>query len=67
VTGGSPVIGRQQQTSRLSLRPYRTWVGESKVGVRKVVLHEYPDVEHLFVVQLTLPDVFAFFDEVARR
>lgn len=38
-----------------------------KAGVRKMVLRQYPDVEHLLVVQLGLADVFAFFDEAARR
>jgi acetyl esterase/lipase len=38
-----------------------------KAGVQKVVFREYPDVEHLLVVQVGLPDVFAFFDEAAKR
>jgi predicted esterase len=37
-----------------------------KAGVKKVTFKEYPGLEHLTVVQLALPDVFAFFDEVAR-
>jgi predicted esterase len=37
-----------------------------KAGVKKVEYHEYPDVEHLLVVQLGLKDVFAFFDAAAR-
>ncbi len=35
--------------------------------VKKVVYKEYEGVEHLTVVQLSLPDIFAFFDEVAQR
>lgn len=38
-----------------------------KAGVATVVLREYPDVEHLLVVQLGLGDVFAFFDDTAKR
>lgn len=30
-------------------------------------LVEYPDVEHLAIVQLALPDVFLFFDDVLRK
>ena len=37
-----------------------------KAGVTSTY-HEYPDVEHLAVVQVALPDVFAFFDEHAKR
>lgn len=35
-----------------------------KAGVAKVTYREYADVEHLTIVQLALPDVFAFFDGV---
>jgi dienelactone hydrolase len=35
-------------------------------GVRRNVLKVYPDVEHLMVVPLALPEVFAFFDEAHR-
>ena len=38
-----------------------------QIGVRRVVYHEYADVEHLAIVQVALPDVFAFFDEIAAR
>jgi predicted esterase len=38
-----------------------------KAGVRTVEYHEYPEVEHLMVVQIALPEVFAFFDKVAKR
>jgi pimeloyl-ACP methyl ester carboxylesterase len=38
-----------------------------KAGARKVVSREYPDVEHLLVVQAGLRDVFAFFDGAAKR
>ena len=33
-----------------------------RADVRSVELKEYPGVEHLTIVQLALPDVFAFFD-----
>jgi predicted esterase len=36
-------------------------------NVKKVVYKEYEGVEHLTVVQLSLPDIFAFFDRVAQR
>jgi len=38
-----------------------------KAGVKSVRFKEYPDVEHLIIVQEALPDVFAFFDEMSRR
>lgn len=38
-----------------------------KSGVKSVRFREYPDVEHLMIVQEALPDVFAFFDELAQR
>lgn len=34
-----------------------------KAGVKKAVFKEYPSVDHLAIVQLALPDAFAFFDE----
>ena len=34
-----------------------------KEGVEKAVFEKFEDVEHLIVVQLALPKVFAFFDE----
>jgi predicted esterase len=34
-----------------------------KGGVKKAVFQAYPDVEHLAIVQLALPDVFRFFEE----
>lgn len=36
-------------------------------GVKDVRLKEYPDVEHLVIVQQALPAVFLFFDEIAKR
>lgn len=36
-----------------------------KAGVEQVVVKDYPDVEHLMVVQVALPDVFAWFDKLA--
>jgi acetyl esterase/lipase len=33
----------------------------------KVTLHEYPEIEHLAIVQFALPEVFALFDTVAKR
>jgi hypothetical protein len=38
-----------------------------KAGVKSVRFKEYPNVEHLLIVQEALPDVFAFFDEMSRR
>jgi predicted esterase len=38
-----------------------------KAGVQTVRYREYADAEHLVVVQIALADVFAFFDEAARR
>lgn len=38
-----------------------------KANVKSVRFREYPDVEHLVIVQEALPDVFGFFDEMARR
>jgi predicted esterase len=38
-----------------------------KAGVKKVVFKQYEGVEHLTIVQLALKDVFAFFDEAAKR
>lgn len=39
----------------------------SAAGVRRVELREYPGVEHLAIVQVALPDVLDFFDEIAGR
>ena len=38
-----------------------------KAGIKKLIYHELPDVEHLLSVQATLKDVFAFFDEAAKE
>jgi predicted esterase len=38
-----------------------------RVGVRTVRFRSYPDTEHLTVVEAALPDVFALFDEEAKR
>jgi len=38
-----------------------------KAEVRSIEFREYPGVEHVTVVQLGLKDVFAFFDEAAKR
>jgi predicted esterase len=35
-----------------------------KAQVKQVEFREYPDIEHLVIVQVALPDVFAFFDRV---
>jgi hypothetical protein len=32
-----------------------------------VQFREYPDVEHLLVVRIALPEVFEFFDKVAKK
>jgi pimeloyl-ACP methyl ester carboxylesterase len=39
----------------------------AKAEVPAVTYREYADVEHMLVVQLALPDVFAFFDKAAKR
>jgi pimeloyl-ACP methyl ester carboxylesterase len=36
-------------------------------GVRSITFREYPDIEHLAIVQVALGDVFAFFDAIAGR
>jgi predicted esterase len=38
-----------------------------KADADRVVYHEYPDVEHLVVVQRALPEVFALFDEIVGK
>ena len=35
--------------------------------VKTVVFREYPDLEHLVIVQQALPEVFAFFDGIAKK
>jgi len=39
----------------------------SKAGCDRVVWREFPDIEHLVIVQASLPDVFAFFDDRAGK
>jgi pimeloyl-ACP methyl ester carboxylesterase len=41
--------------------------GLVKAGVKKAVLKRYPDVEHLTIVQIALPEVYAFFDETLKK
>lgn len=36
------------------------------IGVEKVTFREYPNVEHIGIVQAALSDVFAFFDEIQK-
>jgi pimeloyl-ACP methyl ester carboxylesterase len=38
-----------------------------EAGVEQVVFREYPDVEHLLIVQEALGDVFKFFDDAAAK
>lgn len=38
-----------------------------KAGTKSVRFKEYADIEHMVIVQEALPDVFAFFDEMAQR
>lgn len=38
-----------------------------QLKVSQLVSKEYPDIEHLVIVQHALPDVFKFFDEVAAK
>jgi predicted esterase len=51
------------------LRPSAQALRDSltKAEVRTVVYREYPDVEHMMVVQIALPDVFAMFEKAAKR
>lgn len=37
-----------------------------RAEVKTVEYKEYPEIEHLVIVQVALPDVFAFFDRVAK-
>lgn len=39
----------------------------SKVKGIALQYREYPDVEHMIIVQVALPDVFALFDQLAKR
>jgi predicted esterase len=39
----------------------------TKAEARTVAYREYAEVEHMTVVQIALPDVFAFFDKAAKR
>jgi len=39
----------------------------AKAEVKKVLYKEYPGIEHLTVVQVALPEVFAFFDDVSGK
>lgn len=41
--------------------------GLTKAGVEKVVFRAYEHLEHLTIVQLALPEVFAFFDMAAKK
>lgn len=38
-----------------------------KAGTKSVRFKEYADIEHMLIVQEALPDVFAYFDEIAQR
>jgi pimeloyl-ACP methyl ester carboxylesterase len=40
---------------------------KKKGNAQRVELKEYPDIEHLAIVQVALKDVFAFFDSVAKK
>ncbi|MFN0120475.1 MAG: alpha/beta fold hydrolase [Blastocatellia bacterium] len=37
-----------------------------KAGAAKLTYREYPGIEHLMIVQVALPDVFAFFDGISK-
>jgi acetyl esterase/lipase len=39
----------------------------SEAEVKTVIYREYPDLEHLVIVQEALPEVFTFFDGVAKK
>lgn len=36
-------------------------------GVKRLKVREYPNIEHITIVQVALPDVFRWFDELAAR
>jgi len=36
-------------------------------GIKQLKVREYADIEHITIVQVALPDVFSWFDEIARR
>jgi predicted peptidase len=35
-----------------------------KANAQRLSFHEYPSIEHLAIVQVALPDVFAFLDQI---
>ncbi|MCS6976493.1 MAG: alpha/beta fold hydrolase [Gemmatales bacterium] len=39
----------------------------TRAEVKTVEYKLYPDIEHLIIVQVALPDVFAFFDRIAKQ
>ena len=39
--------------------------GLKSAEVKTVKMHEYADIEHLVIVQVALPEVFSFFDQIA--
>ncbi len=38
-----------------------------RVGAERVEYREYPDIEHLVIVQVALPDAFEFFDQLGQN
>jgi pimeloyl-ACP methyl ester carboxylesterase len=76
--GGGGAVARRQELATL---PFFVGVGErdfARSGALQLhrqlgaasapsTLREYPDVEHLAIVQLALPDVFTFFDAALAR
>ncbi|MFZ4628846.1 MAG: alpha/beta fold hydrolase [Blastocatellia bacterium] len=46
-------------------RRLETGLRERKV--ESLLVRDYPGIEHLVIVQVALPDVFAFFDQAAKR
>lgn len=41
--------------------------GLKSAEVKTVMMREYADIEHLVIVQVALPEVFSFFDQLAAR
>jgi pimeloyl-ACP methyl ester carboxylesterase len=58
-------LGAQDDLARRNVPPFHEAL--KGAGVQKLVYREYPDVEHLAIVQVALKDVFLFFDAASER
>ena len=54
-------------SGQLFLEEYHVMAMMLKAGVRTVEYREYPEVEHMMIVPIALPEVFALFDRAAKR